>query len=39
LARRILAGEVAEGERVHVDYVDGEYTFSKAQEAAPAKSA
>jgi len=39
LARRILAGEFVEGTRLHVDYVDGEYTFSQANETAPAKSA
>jgi ATP-dependent Clp protease ATP-binding subunit ClpA len=33
LARRILAGEFSDGDRVAVDYVDGTYTF--AGEAKP----
>jgi len=37
LARRILAGEFAEGDHVLVDYVEGEgYTFAKVKEAVAA---
>ena len=37
LARRILAGEFAEDERIVVDYAkDGGYTFSKAKKQAKA---
>jgi ATP-dependent Clp protease ATP-binding subunit ClpA len=35
LAMRILAGEFQEGDHVRVDYVDGEYTFTKVKEAEP----
>ncbi|MBI4571134.1 MAG: AAA family ATPase, partial [Chloroflexi bacterium] len=38
LARRILAGECAEGDRALVDYAEGEYAFSKAAESAAVAS-
>ena len=39
LARRILAGEFAEDERIVVDYAkDGGYTFSKAKKQAKASA-
>ena len=38
LARRILSGEFSEGDRVLVDYADGQYTFAKAQQRAKAAS-
>jgi ATP-dependent Clp protease ATP-binding subunit ClpB len=36
LALRLLEGEVADGDRVHVDANDGELVFEKAREAEPA---
>jgi ATP-dependent Clp protease ATP-binding subunit ClpA len=39
LARRILAGEFAEGERALVDYADGAYTFTKVADRPAAASA
>ena len=33
LARRILAGEIAEGRRVTVDFADGEYAFAARERA------
>ena len=33
LSRRILAGEVPEGETAYVDYVDGEFSFGKKEAA------
>jgi ATP-dependent Clp protease ATP-binding subunit ClpC len=38
LARRILAGEFAESDRVVVDYASGEYTFAKAGRPAAASA-
>jgi ATP-dependent Clp protease ATP-binding subunit ClpC len=35
LAKRILAGEFAEGDHAIVDYADDEYTFTKAPEREP----
>jgi ATP-dependent Clp protease ATP-binding subunit ClpC len=35
LSRRILGGEFVEGSHVEVDYVDGEYTFTKVAVAEP----
>ena len=38
LAKRILAGEFAEGDHVVVDYADGEYAFAKARRRRPSGS-
>jgi len=38
LARRILAGEFVEGDRVAVDYADGAYTFATVARAAAASA-
>jgi ATP-dependent Clp protease ATP-binding subunit ClpC len=39
LAKRILAGEFAEGDHAVVDYADGEYTFTKAPSREPVGAA
>jgi hypothetical protein len=36
LARRILSGDVADGQCVTVDFVDGDFQFSAQENAEPA---